>query len=676
MAAKEILEWRESLIKLPDQQFFNLMNLYLGKLKTPFNKQNLLEQLTAFLYKQTNKDIILKSLDETDILILTAIHEICNITQDELIDFFSHHFTYAEIYEHILNMEERLLIFKIKTEEGGSSYKINPLLQKEIESFISKDIFILPEQKKKTNVHQIVINDVFLAAIYSFCFQYDGILKNDGFFKKKYLECLQNIIPIFTEKKELLPLVFTACENLGLLIRSEDGYIVQQERWLAFSELTNIEKYAYFISASVFKMRKENLQLFSQVIFNFINCLQKDTYYKKEDLEQYLFFLIRQSFTRKYLHSEILDRISFKNSNVNFIDIAKNYGIICEEDDLFFINPALKIIEEKKESSFLITPAFNITILPGADLKNILEPIEGIVPVLVQTAGEFSITKESCIKFFQKGLSADDLCNTLNRVSGYVLPKNVSASIHNWYNNFTSFSIYKGFVISVTKEKEVFFEAGMPLNKLVRKKLAPCVYLLNTADLTSFETVFSDLGLDFIFYKEEIKPNLKKDFFRLKPDDKISVYGFSDKSSWKKTQSERKSDYEEIIADLNSVVEKMNLSMEEKEFLNCLILRKAIITKEQILHNDLKLKKREALGIDFAGKQKLAEIALSCNHNLEVHINTGNGVKKIFGYPLQIIKKHGDAELVFIAEPEKEKINISIGQTVKIKLIYNYIFAF
>lgn len=46
-------EWSASLVQLPDTHFFDLMRLYLGVLKTPFHKQRLVQQLSAFLDRKS-----------------------------------------------------------------------------------------------------------------------------------------------------------------------------------------------------------------------------------------------------------------------------------------------------------------------------------------------------------------------------------------------------------------------------------------------------------------------------------------------------------------------------------------------------------------------------------------------------------------------------------------------
>ena len=49
MVKNEIASWREYFLRLDDKQFLTLMRLYLGEIKTPYNKQNLIESLESIL---------------------------------------------------------------------------------------------------------------------------------------------------------------------------------------------------------------------------------------------------------------------------------------------------------------------------------------------------------------------------------------------------------------------------------------------------------------------------------------------------------------------------------------------------------------------------------------------------------------------------------------------------
>ena len=71
---QKIIEWRETLSGMENQQFFSLIHLYLGEVKTPYNKQNLIEQLSSFIRKEENQNLIFNLLSENEILILNAIY--------------------------------------------------------------------------------------------------------------------------------------------------------------------------------------------------------------------------------------------------------------------------------------------------------------------------------------------------------------------------------------------------------------------------------------------------------------------------------------------------------------------------------------------------------------------------------------------------------------------------
>ena len=56
MNENEINSWKEAFSSLPDKQFFNTVRLYLGEVKTPYNKQRLTEQLAGFIRKEENRE--------------------------------------------------------------------------------------------------------------------------------------------------------------------------------------------------------------------------------------------------------------------------------------------------------------------------------------------------------------------------------------------------------------------------------------------------------------------------------------------------------------------------------------------------------------------------------------------------------------------------------------------
>ena len=53
----DISAWYDFLTDMNETRFFDLMRLYAGEIKTPYNKQKLIETLTAFLHREENRRI-------------------------------------------------------------------------------------------------------------------------------------------------------------------------------------------------------------------------------------------------------------------------------------------------------------------------------------------------------------------------------------------------------------------------------------------------------------------------------------------------------------------------------------------------------------------------------------------------------------------------------------------
>ncbi|UTY25079.1 helicase [Treponema denticola] len=657
---------------MPDHQFFDLIQLYLGKIKTPFNKQRLAEQLSAFLRKPAIQEKIAESLDSYDILILKAVSEIPNPTQAMLSIFFSQKISYSVLSEKLLNAEERLLLYRVQNNDGDKIYKINPILQKIIEPLLSTNLFFMPEKTGQVKFKEININDTALAGLYSFCIHNESVLKNDGSFKKKYEDLIKEVFPWLSEKTKYIDSIFLACESLGLVFRTENGFAVQKAKWGAFSQLSKLERLVYFTAASLFKMRKENLQKLVIILFEFLNSFYPDAYYEEEDVEQFFLLLCMQNFS-----SAIQNEIGNENIlHTSFIETAELFGILCREENLIYLNPELFKNAEEPQKPLLIDPSFEVTVLPDSNLKHLLPAAECMEPVLIQTTGKFEITKKACSKIFQSELTSENIYKILSDATGHEIPQNIRVSINEWYRNFTSLELYSGFIVSVNKEKEKFFELDTPLKKLVRKKIAEGVYLLNVQDLKDFEQAVYKSGLEFIFYKNKhLQSPSVRNFQSLNLFSQKEKKDYTKKLDWVKQQKERENKYSNTLAQLSAVLKDLHLTKEDAKAVSSRINRKAIITEEQLKNGVFKFTKKEASGLDFLGKQKIAEQAILGKHLLEIEINTEKGKEKISGVPEEILKQEKDAVLILACGNLNDKLKISIAHISKIKLIQNSIFS-
>jgi hypothetical protein len=65
--------WKSAVMTMPDNSFFELMRSVFGKIKTPFNKQQLINDLETFLLREDIQNTIASYIDLNDIKIIAAV---------------------------------------------------------------------------------------------------------------------------------------------------------------------------------------------------------------------------------------------------------------------------------------------------------------------------------------------------------------------------------------------------------------------------------------------------------------------------------------------------------------------------------------------------------------------------------------------------------------------------
>ncbi|MDR2144814.1 MAG: hypothetical protein LBP29_10645, partial [Treponema sp.] len=120
--------WQSALMTLPDTAFFELMRSALGNIRTPFNKQKLLEDLSGFLSRPETQETIAAFLDNADRRIIAAVAVLGEPVPGELESFFSGEYSYADLHGFLINLEERFIIYRFR-EDGLFRIALNPRLE-------------------------------------------------------------------------------------------------------------------------------------------------------------------------------------------------------------------------------------------------------------------------------------------------------------------------------------------------------------------------------------------------------------------------------------------------------------------------------------------------------------------------------------------------------------------
>ncbi|MDR2898134.1 MAG: helicase-associated domain-containing protein [Spirochaetaceae bacterium] len=554
---EQILKWREALTKLSDHHFFELMRMYLGEIKTPFNKQKLIEELGAFLRKQENRKALIGLLDEMDLLVLSAVQALSLPTQEKLVKLFSGTFPFAVLYERLLNMEERLILFRIREETlhtGEHVFRINPYILDDIAPYIGTSL-LLPVTAREDSafvpVPQPFPDDLTLGSLLPFFTHTKDAVKNDGELKKRADTLFRELFPL--EGREIsqdvslkaprdssgenahdISRLIASLKNLSLLRQQQFSLVPDIGRWYSFAELTQRDRYLYLAAAASGHVTREVLIQNARLVLDIVlslppaggfteAALYRSAFIQRErscsgrgrshgtplsrqeaggsNQRQGRFAALLEQEARREKEDPSAEQAIIPSSADSLIESAIAFGLIVKQGELYYRNPffaadAGSVPEERLPPTLHVDGGFSVTIFPGLSLKALLDLLVFLEIVSVDTAGRFELSKRSCLAGFDSGLSPSDIIARLEQRSGHPLPQNILFSINEWYTGYTAVSLYHGYVVQAEESRRVLIENSQLITPRIRKILAPGIYLLDFDSPEEAAAAFKAAGID------------------------------------------------------------------------------------------------------------------------------------------------------------------------------------
>ncbi|WP_191018086.1 helicase-associated domain-containing protein [Treponema zioleckii] len=717
--AQKILEWRESMALLPDAHFFEIMRIYLGKIQTPFNKQKLIETLGSFLRKTENKQTIIKLLSLSDLQIICAVKFLSKATHKKLAAFFKDTFSYAALYDRLLNLEERLIIYRhLDKNSQKTIIDVNPMLDDVFEPYLKKSILLeSPELSETFDESQFLITNELLAAYISFVNSNSDLLKADGTFKKRVVQELEELFP---EKTGILQTLTTAFINLSIFKDSLHGYTVDKSRIEAFAHLEPTIRLAYLCVAFHGRFSRTALVRQAKMLIETATSIPPQGYTRKtllraaylisdnqNDVPGVSSFGARGRFATILKNASRTEQVSKPDpeeagssagtisqadeENLNLIldrliDTAEQLGIISKKgktengENIFVTGSAFLSAQDfsSDDAKVLSLDAdFSVTLLPGLSFSSLLPLMSFMEITRFDTAATFEITKKSIMQGFDFGLSAEKIIGYLEKHCPYEIPQNLKITIDEWSHTYSSASIYKGYILKVSGENSSRTEKNPIIAPFISETLAPGIFLLSVSTDEEANELISKSGLDFI---GKIKSTKKEHETLGFPEFFIEKHNFESASDvCAPSDLEKLSTDEERAVhfdEMRKALEKIELTKDQLESLDLRIKHKLILTAEQLRADSVKFEIAEAYGMDFAGKVHVIEGAITSRSMVELEYDdkySSDGIIYM-GTPLGIERLDGDAAVKVLLQPNEEEKTFSIGQARRVKRIRGRIF--
>ena len=677
--------WKSAVMTMPDSSFFELLRSVFGKIKTPFNKQQLIKDLEIFLLREDIQKTIAGYIDENDAKIIAAVALFCEPVPEDLENFFSGELSYTRLQDIIVNLEERFILYRF-SEENISRIALNPVLEQILTPFTADISSLFPAAEEpemndgsvRSPQPAAVLNDRILAALLSFASQWDSFYRTEGVIRKHVIDTGKNCFPGME-----LELFIGSLQILGLFYVDGERLIPEKKRFDDFALLPARERSEYCAAAmfayneSYLNTGKINDQerilppLFKNRIREIVNFIHGFLDSLNTPIDKQFLFTEK---TLKRLAEILKARTEIKINTDKLFDALEKTGLIVTiSENLKQAGFNLKNEKEKNNGQVIaIDSSSSIIVYPEINFSDAIN-IAGFANIKETVAASgvvrFEIEKDSAVRAFDRNKTADEIINLLMKLSGDKVDNTLVWNLKEWEKRHGEISLKKGVVLTLAQDKRYLTET-FPLSGMIIETLAPGVYLLNENAMESASNALQNAGIDIIARQINKKETGISTHNYFPPP---SLNSFQEKINITKKSSVHKKDNTKT-AEFHEMLENMPLGKIERDELYARIDRRLVLCEAQLKEADIRYEKLEARHMDYAGKQNVAKQAIAQKSPLEIIFLGAGKENRIFGIPEALEKEDGGLFLAIVPDGEKDVMRLPLAKLSLIRRIKKSIF--
>ncbi|MDR0377098.1 MAG: helicase-associated domain-containing protein [Spirochaetaceae bacterium] len=716
-------EWKAALLTLPDNAYLNLMRSVLGNIKTPFTKHRLMEDLVSFLSRREILEIIAAYIDEADRRVIAAITLLEEPAPGELESFFSGEYSYLDIHRMLLNLEERLIVYRFR-EDGAYRLSLNPVLAPVLSPFVTDVSGLLPAFPVQPGTEEIPApDDRILAGLFAFLFAQGEFFRTDGRVRKKAADEGKRMFPSMDIER-----LIGGLYNISLF-SSEGGRLnINTRRLTLFRDLSPLERREYWAGGIYSYCRDPDpiiryphwgrTQKLAQLVHRFIGSLKEGHVYPLSTLKRLVELLERSEAGNPRWGEVGMIPLSIGTEGADaFLKALETVGLIAPVCGSGVPSAGTAFLQRVPVPASEPGEAAGPVIAMDAPFSCILYPEVPFADALsltafcsIQEAGtavRFELTKESVIRGFDFGLDAGAMIERLERLSRKPADQSLVWKLRDWETRYADVAVHQGTVL-VLSESRRYLVTVEPIASLIARELGPGVYLLSCpghSPVEMHEAVQSlrKAGVDIIAtppFPAESAPagtwiyppgedgtdpvpqtapaRTSSPYPPLKNPPLVPVReGAAERSrpgpqEWVYAQAPAQT-YQERF---RQALRKLTLPKPEMDELSARINRRLIVSESQLVSGAVRNEKTEAHTLDYVGKYLLAKQAVARKSLVEIHwITPESESSRCMGVPPALEKRGGETILTLTTLPEGTEIRLPLGKISLLRLIKPSIFG-
>ncbi len=651
-------DWTDALLTSGTEALIGAVRNYVGPIKTPYDKRDLVKRLEAFLRRAETRESLYSLLDGLDARILGSSLLLGPGPEQVLKDLFAGELPLFELGVRVSNLLDRLLLFRYHV-GGKRLIAVNPLLAEELRSRVLVPAVFFGNREGAGAVAESPsespvagsVDARTAVAFFSFLFHAPSSIRKGGTLTKRAADRAAALFPMLAaEDGGRLGALAMAFSAAGIMRATQDEERSPDRR--AFSRLVADweEELPYYLASCIAVAgqaepeesyaegaRGGRAAALAVIIASALEFLPADMALARPALARWLRIVARRASYEAYANSAP-DPATALRALEELGLLVPGGGGLC-----LVRNP--RHAEGRMPGQLVVEGAHAMHLMPEASLEDRL--FIGCVarPVTLGTVWSFDVERDTVRRAFASGLSAAEIRLRFEALAGTALPQSFAFSLSAWEEEYRSLRLYRGFTLVADERLRPVIERSAALGRITADRLAPGVYFLSAATPDEAIAALSAAGL-------EAPPLMQAGAIGEVPASAFSVLtdgpGAGVGGSSREALSDRMDELRDLVAalglprpaggapgraegrsqapdpeprlgELRAALSISGRPEEERRELADRIERRLVITERQIAQADPKSERLEAGGLDYLGKVRVVERALrAAGDRLEV----------------------------------------------------------
>ncbi|SIQ51705.1 hypothetical protein SAMN05920897_11024 [Alkalispirochaeta americana] len=670
------------LLSLEDESFFALIRNYLGPVRTPYNKHDLIAKLVEFLSREETRRAIRARIDGDDEILLAATALLGQPGEDQLYHFLEDQLDYGRFRWLLLNHRDRLLL--IDGFQAGT-VQINPLLaQTTLQEAIDPQRLIegepLAPSDEAASGEFPWLSAAFATALYAFLREDPDLYTQAGKLRKRSIARLNDRFGTLLtgeEGEQRLATALQALTTLQLLVhRQEEGLVLFPDAWDELADLPEEWIQALLWGAPLTHSVEEAFDIAALLIS----------------------FSATVPCNRSFTPVEILRifRLTGAGSGLPLPGTGETPSLLAamglllpldaeepspdnetgtgtDRPARFRLNPTAASLLKPPETSpggVSLQATMEMNVPPGTPFRDRLD----LARIAALRRFDVMVVLELSRESLSSALREDQIAarETILRICGASLPQNVDFLLRRWQDRLQAVRLIRGVVLVVDQEAEELLGASEQLDPFIQERLAPGVMIISPDAVPQVEQHLRALGFHGSVRLESVSaggappPEYRRFLQRHRgPALAPPVPRHARRDDLPRTTGSALPDgMQELHAteeSLKATLDAQNLPQEAARELALRIEGKLILFPEQINPDVVPRHGIEAKGLDYLGKVRLVEQAIQEGELLEVIMRTAEGApRRLLLRPREIVQSGEDLMLRALELPQEKPLRVRI----------------